>query len=167
MSGYLALLRQMDALENVQGANCANRVKTLHGLRSPDIDEKKSAEPIRPEVTMAPAVTADVSAAQPAPLPRTAPIYRRLLALAPAAGLDEDQATYIVGVRVGILSEYQDCDDALLAEVLRGWARERAAMCATCGPVWLPQHWPRRVAGCPWCARVLAGLPIPRPPFGP
>ncbi|MBS0456761.1 MAG: hypothetical protein JSS44_05465, partial [Proteobacteria bacterium] len=103
MSGYLALLRQMDALENVQGANCANRVKTLHGLRSPDIDEKKSAEPIRP----------DVQAATPETLPRNAPIYRRLLALAPAAGLDEDQATYIVGVRVGILSEYQDCDDAL------------------------------------------------------
>lgn len=103
----------------------------------------------------------------PAPLPETAPIYSRMLAVASAAGVDPDAATYIVGVRAVILHEYAGQPDDVLADCLRGWARERPAMCATCGPVWLPQHWPRRVACCPWCASKRAGRPIPRPPFGP
>lgn len=109
------------------------------------------------------ALAADPPAPATAPLPQSAPPYLRLLALAPSAGLEEDAASYIVGVRAVVLGEYQDCDDDVLTTCLRGWATERPARCATCGPVWLPPHWPGRVTGCPWCSRTRAGLAIPRP----
>ncbi len=43
----------------------------------------------------------------------------------------------------------------------------RAALCASCGPVWLWEGAPERVLGCPWCFNRAAGKPIPRPPVEP
>ena len=38
--------------------------------------------------------------------------------------------------------------------------------CEACGPVWAWPGAPSRVLGCPWCANLADGLPIPRPSPG-
>jgi hypothetical protein len=43
----------------------------------------------------------------------------------------------------------------------------RAALCETCGPVWLFPGEAERVRACPWCVNTASGLPIPRPPADP
>lgn len=83
----------------------------------------------------------------------------RLLAMAAAEGLPRE----LVDVRTCVLDEYIGEDDDILRACLYAWARERPATCVVCGPVLLPDHWPRTVTACPWCGRTRQGLPIPRP----
>jgi len=40
----------------------------------------------------------------------------------------------------------------------------QAALCLTCGPVWLWEGAPARLLACPWCLCYWSPRPIPRPP---